>query len=156
MITVIDENLINLNLNVDTQLQAIESLTDLLLKTGRINSKADFIKGVLKREAEGTTGFGDGIAIPHCKSEAVLVPSIAIGRNNKPIEWNAMDGEGVYFIILLAVPYENGNEIHLKILSQLSSKLIDDNFREAIIACKSSSELLNLLSDILKIQESGC
>lgn len=152
MIDLIDNNLINLNLQAESQLQAIESLTKLLFKSKRISSKEDFIEGVLNREAEITTGFGNGIAIPHCKSKSVLKPSIVIGKNKKLIDWNAMDGKGVYFIILLAVPHDNGNAIHLKILSELSSKLIDDDFRESLVNCKCPLELLNLLNNVLKFE----
>ncbi|EOC99940.1 PTS sugar transporter subunit IIA [Caldisalinibacter kiritimatiensis] len=145
---IINDKLIKLNLKVNTQLEAIEELTKLLYNTNRITSEDVFIKGVLDREKAITTGFGNGIAIPHCKSECVLNPSIAIGKSINPLEWNALDDKPVNFIILLAVPKKDSGTMHLRLLSRLSEKLMDDEFRTALKNANTSNEILVLLNNI--------
>ncbi|MBS4538347.1 fructose PTS transporter subunit IIA [Clostridium sp. D2Q-11] len=148
----INEELIYLDLKEDTQLQVLEKLSEALYKENRIFSKEDFLKGVLAREEEITTGFGNGFAIPHCKGQSVKTPSIAIGRTENLVKWNAIDDKGVNFIILIAVPEENKDNIHLKIISKLASKLIDEEFREKLHRTTSKDEIIQNIIDI-KIEE---
>jgi fructose-specific phosphotransferase system IIA component len=145
--SLINEELIVLDLEASNQLEVIEHLASLLEKQERIESKSVFIQGVLDREAEFTTGFGNGIAIPHCKNPTVKKASIVIGRTIKGIDWNSLDGLEVSFVIMLAIPPSEGGTTHLQILSTLSSKLIDPDFRSRLMNAKDKQEILMLLEE---------
>ena len=114
--------MIELNLDATTQREVISQLTSLLREQDRIESESAFIQGVLEREAEFSTGFGNGFAIPHCKSDTVKTASIIIGKTTNEIEWNALDDKSVTFIIMLAIPATEGGTTHLQILAALSGK----------------------------------
>ncbi|UOE74716.1 PTS sugar transporter subunit IIA [Parageobacillus thermoglucosidasius] len=145
--SLINEELIVLDLEASNQLEVIEHLASLLEKQERIESKSAFIQGVLDREEEFTTGFGNGIAIPHCKNPTVKKASIVIGRTIKGIDWNSLDGLEVSFVIMLAIPPSEGGTTHLQILSTLSSKLIDPDFRSRLMNAKDKREILKLLEE---------
>jgi fructose-specific phosphotransferase system IIA component len=147
--SLINENLIDLNLEAFTQKDVISQLTSLLAKQGRIKSESVFIEGVLEREAEFSTGFGNGFAIPHCKNDTVKKASIIIGKTNEGIEWNSLDNNPVTFIIMLAIPATEGGTTHLQILSTLSGKLMDDEFREKLMNASHPEKILNLFDDII-------
>ncbi|CQR23725.1 PTS system fructose-specific transporter subunit IIA [Streptococcus varani] len=143
---VINEDLINLELEATTKEEVIESLSELLFENGAISDKHSFIEDVYLRETEGVTGIGQGIAIPHGKSESVCHTSIAIGRTKKSIEWETLDENPVNFIILFAVKNTEANTKHIKLLQQVAIKLADDEFIETIQKVSSSEELLDLFS----------
>ena len=145
--SLINEELIVLDLEASNQLEVIEHLASLLEKQERIESKSAFVQGVLDREAEFTTGFGNGIAIPHCKNPTVKKASIVIGRTIKGIDWNSLDGLEVSFVIMLAIPPSESGTTHLQILSTLSSKLIDPDFRSRLMNAKDKQEILMLLEE---------
>ena len=106
----------------------LEFLSNNLLKLGRINSKEEFLKDVYIRESEGETGIEDGLAIPHGKSNSVIVTTLSVARLNKPIEWETLDGDPVDIIVLFAV--ENGLDVnthHINLLAKIAGNLVDDN-----------------------------
>lgn len=127
MKNIIDIDLIDLNLNCINKEDVIISMANLLDKSGRLKDKEEYIKVVMEREKLSSTGIGFGIGIPHGKSSAVKVPSLAFGRIEKGIEWQSLDGEPVSIVFLIAVPEESPNE-HLKILASLSRRLMDEEF----------------------------
>lgn len=145
--SLINQELVDLELKSSDQLEVIDELASLLVKQDRIKSKAVFVKGVLEREAHFTTGFGNGIAIPHCKSESVKQASIVIGKLNNGVDWNAMDNNDVHFVIMLAIPKSEAGTTHLQILSKLSGKLIDEDFRNRLMNAAEKEEVLHLLND---------
>lgn len=147
--SLINEDLIELNLAAETQKEAISQLTSLLGQQGRIESETAFIQGVLERESEFSTGFGNGFAIPHCKSDTVKTASIIIGKTKNGIEWNSLDGSPVTFIIMLAIPAAEGGTTHLQILSILSGKLMDDEFRDQLMNATKQEQVLNLLEELV-------
>lgn len=100
---------VNLNLQASSKEEAIVELTDLLFSDDAISDKAAFIKDVWLREAEGSTGFENHIAIPHGKSSAVKQTTLAIGRSQQDIPWETLDGSKVRCIILFAVRLEDQN-----------------------------------------------
>ncbi len=147
--SLINEDLIELNLAASTQTEVISQLTSLLRKQGRIKSESAFMEGVLEREAEFSTGFGNGFAIPHCKSDTVESASIIIGKTSNGIEWNSLDEKPVTFIIMLAIPAAEGGTTHLQILSALSGKLMDDEFRDQLMSAEQPEQILNLLDGFI-------
>lgn len=104
-------------------------------------------KGFQDREAQGTTGFLEGFGIPHCKTNANTKPSVIFCRSNTPIEWDSMDGQPLTNIFALLIP-EDGASKHLEILTQISRKLMDKDFRDSIKNAKTIDEILKLLKEI--------
>jgi fructose-specific phosphotransferase system IIA component len=147
--SLINEGLIELNLDATTQREVISQLTSLLREQDRIESESAFIQGVLEREAEFSTGFGNGFAIPHCKSDTVKTASIIIGKTTNEIEWNSLDDKPVTFIIMLAIPASEGGSTHLRILSTLSGKLMDDEFRNQLMNAVKPEQILDLLDELV-------
>lgn len=147
--SLINEELIELNLEATSQKKVISQLTSLLAKQGRIHSESAFIQGVLEREAEFSTGFGNGFAIPHCKSDIVRTASIVIGKTTNEIEWNSLDNHPVTFIIMLAIPDSEGGTTHLQILSALSGKLMDEEFRDQLMNATHPEQILDLLDELV-------
>lgn len=117
--------LIDLNLNVKTKKDAIRKLCERLYESGCITDVEKFMRDVYIREEEGETGIGEGIAIPHGKSENVIKTSLAIGRT-ETIDWEGEENQPVEIIILFAVRLVDNTSVHLKLLSQVASKLGHD------------------------------
>ncbi|UJF16669.1 PTS sugar transporter subunit IIA [Jeotgalibaca sp. MA1X17-3] len=109
-----------------------------------MESSRAFFKALKRREKEVTTGFKDGIAIPHSKNKTVLKPTLMFIKFTNPIEWESMDDKPVHIAFALAIP-EGKNQEHLKLLSTISRALIDDSFTEAILEATSEKEILELV-----------
>jgi PTS system fructose-specific IIA component len=128
--------------------EAIKKLIALIEKENKIISEEKFFSCVLDRENEFSTGVGNGIAIPHGKSETVKEAIIAFGKLNKRINWDSIDSELVDLIFLLGVPEKNTESLHLKILAQLSRKLMDEDFVKMLRDANTEQEIYKALSDI--------
>ena len=98
----LDPRLISMNLAATTRRQAVEELTGLLVRAGRVRDARAFVADVFRREVQGPTGLGNAIAIPHGKSAAVLETSVAIGRAGRDLDWPSLDGAPVRTVFLLA------------------------------------------------------
>lgn len=146
---IIDYNLIELNLESNNRIEVIEYMADLINKNGRLSEKEKYIKEVLAREELSSTGVGFGVGIPHGKSDAVKIPTVAFGRSKEGIEWNSLDGELVHMVFLLAVPEEAASNQHLKILAALSRKLMSDEFRKLLLDTEDKEAVMNVLQEIL-------
>lgn len=101
------------------------------VSAGIVTNKQAYLDAVEYRESEGTTGIGDGIAIPHGKSDVVTRSAVAIAKLKHPVEWASLDNEPVENVFLLTIP-EGGDNEQLKILSEIASQLMDDDVREAL------------------------
>jgi PTS system fructose-specific IIA component len=141
------KEIIDFHLKATTKQEAINQLASLLAKNGKLKDKQVYEAAVLAREADSTTGVGNGIAIPHGKSIAVNETCLAIGRCETPIEWESLDDQPVHLIFLLAVTENDQNEVHLRILAQLAELLIDETFVENLKNAKTTEELLALLTN---------
>ncbi|WP_235991611.1 PTS sugar transporter subunit IIA [Facklamia lactis] len=137
------EDLVKVDMNSTNKKEAINELSELLYEKNCINDIEAFVKDVYLREAEGDTNIGQGIAIPHGKSEHVLKTSLAIGKIN-PIEWDSSDDEKVELVILFAVRMVDKTSVHLKLLSQVASKLGNDEVLEKLKSANSPSEVLSV------------
>ncbi|WP_196591223.1 PTS sugar transporter subunit IIA [Pectinatus frisingensis] len=144
---ILNENLIDLEMNVKTKNEAIQSLTNLLVSVGNIDNSELFIKDVYAREAEGKTGLGNHIAIPHGKSDAVKITSIAVGRTRNGLVWESHDNLPVHVIILFAVRNIDKTTVHLKLLSQVAIALADDETIEKLLTTNNKTEVIKLLSN---------
>lgn len=137
-----------LDLDAKNQKNAISQLSNVLYKNGILNDPKQFTEDVLKREQMTTTGIGKNMAIPHGKSPTVKVPSMVFAKNKTPLDWNSLDGSKVNMIFLMAVTTkpDSGKE-HLKMLSHLSGKLMDDDFVAKLKKTNDKNEILKLLQN---------
>lgn len=135
---------IDLNGKVTGKNEALDAMVALMAKSGKINDVEKYRKGVYTREEEGTTGIGEGIAIPHCKSDAVSKPGLAAMVIKDGVDFDALDGEKVSLIFLIAAPNTEDN-VHLDVLSKLSVLLMDENFTSGLRNAKTVEEFLSVI-----------
>ncbi len=137
---------IKLNMMAKSKEEAIEELTDLLVHDGAVINKDVFLKDVWLREEQGSTGFENHIAIPHGKSSGVTRTALAIGRTQHQIPWETMDGSDVRCIILFAVCLVDQNATHIRLLSQVSGSLADEEIVEKFLKEDSPQKIIDLLN----------
>lgn len=135
---------IDLNGKVTGKNEALDAMVALMAKSGKINDVEKYRKGVYAREEEGTTGIGEGIAIPHCKSDAVSRPGLAAMVIKDGVDFDALDGGKVDLIFLIAAPNTEDN-VHLDVLSKLSVLLMDENFTSGLRNAKTVEEFLSVI-----------
>ena len=146
----INIDLILLDVDLSSKEEAILRIADLFEATGKLNDKERYIQDVYRREDEISTNLGDGIGMPHAKTEAVKEVGLAFIRLLNPIEWQSeCCNTPVKVLFGIAVP-ENGGEQHLKILAQLARKLIYDEFKEKLFNVKDENELLAIIQEATK------
>jgi PTS system fructose-specific IIA component len=143
---VINKDLINLELNASNKQEAILELTQMLYKKGIVTNAKDFSNDVFYRENEGMTGLGQGVAIPHGKSDSVIKTSLVVGRTQEPIEWESLDEKPVTIIILFAVKNTDANTMHIKLLQKVAMLLADEAFIEQLHTVTSKDDMLALLA----------
>ncbi len=134
---------IALGVKVDSKEAAVDYLVDLHNKSGNISNKEEFKKGILVREAEGSTAIGEGIAIPHSKNAAVIRPGLVAMTVPDGVDYDSLDGAPSNLFFMIAAP-EKGSDVHLEVLSRLSMLLMDENFRAELLAAKSKDEFLKI------------
>lgn len=135
---------IDLNGKVTGKNETLDAMVALMAKSGKINDVEKYRKGVYAREEEETTGIGEGIAIPHCKSDAVSRPGLAAMVIKDGVDFDALDGEKVSLIFLIAAPNTEDN-VHLDVLSKLSVLLMDENFTSGLRNAKTVEEFLSVI-----------
>ena len=135
---------IDLNGKVNGKNEALDAMVALMAKSGKINDVEKYRKGVYAREEEGTTGIGEGIAIPHCQSDAVSKPGLAAMVIKDGVDFDALDGGKVSLIFLIAAPDTEDN-VHLDVLSKLSVLLMDENFTSGLRNAKTVEEFLSVI-----------
>ncbi|WP_297481029.1 fructose-specific PTS transporter subunit EIIC [uncultured Photobacterium sp.] len=142
--TLINEQLININLKATTKDEVFAEMADILVQQGRVANKTQFLADIQAREELGNTGFEDGVALPHAKSAAVIKPAVAIGVSRTGIEYGAEDGLPSKLFFMIASP-DGGDNHHIEVLAELSSKLIEDGFIDAFLTAKTPADALALL-----------
>ena len=125
---------------------AIDQLADLMEAGGNLSDKEQYKKDVKAREAEGTTGLGDGIATPHAKSAGVAKAGLAAMTIPSGMDFQSLDGKPSRLFFMIAAPDGAADE-HLSILSKLATMIMDPDFKEALIAAKTKDEFLKLIDD---------
>ena len=135
-----------LDLQTSTKETVIDELVNKLDSAGRLNNRSDFKEAILKREAQSTTGIGEGIAIPHAKTSAVKTPAIAFGRSKQGVDYQSLDGQPSHLFFMIAAS-EGANNAHLETLSRLSTLLMDVGFRESLLKATSVDEVLRLIDE---------
>ena len=132
------ENTVCMNLKSKTKQDVINEMVELLDKNGILNNKNEFKKEILEREELSSTGFGNGIAIPHAKT-------VAVGISKDGFDFDSVDGNKANLIFMIAAG-DDDNDLHLKTLSHLAQNLMDDEFVKEILNSKSKKEIVQLLS----------
>lgn len=135
-----------LNADVSTKDQMLDLLIDLHSKVGNISDKAEFKKGILKRESEGPTAIADGICIPHSKNNAVKQPGIAAITIPQGVDCEALDGQPSNLFFMIAAPAE-GSDVHLEALSRLSTILMDGEFRNKLLTAENVDAFLKAINE---------
>lgn len=145
--TLLKEKYINLNLKGKDKRQILAELIELVAQSPKLGNKRAVYRGLLEREKLGSTGIGNGVAIPHSKSEWVENFILAFARKNEGIDFGALDGEKTYLFFFLASPKEEVGQ-HLKILSEISRLMKDKFIVELLKKAKDRKEVLKIINNI--------
>lgn len=132
---------IKINGSANSKEELISKMVDLMANNGNIINKEEYKRVVLEREKEGTTGIGEGIAIPHGKTDAVSKPGLAAMVVPNGVEFDSLDGQPAKLIFLIAAPNTKDN-VHLDVLSRLSTLLMDTRFREELLNAETPAEFM--------------
>lgn len=132
--------------NVSSKGEAIDKLVDLMNLSGNLNNKEEYKREVLKREELSTTGIGDGIAIPHAKTKAVKEAGLSAIVVYDGVDYDSLDGEKAKLFFMIAAP-DGENNLHLEVLARLSTMLMDENFRSALLNAKSAEQFIKLIDN---------
>ncbi|MFF0217565.1 fructose-specific PTS transporter subunit EIIC [Streptomyces vinaceus] len=127
---------------------AIREMAEMLAATGVVRDVDELVRVALAREAQGTTGLGESIAIPHAKTDAVSRPAVGFARSGAGIEWGSLDGTKARLVFMIAVPEAAAGDEHLRILAMLSRKLMDEDFRERLGSAPDAPAVLEVLREI--------
>lgn len=134
--------------------EAIRQLTMRLVALGKITDGEVFLAEVYRRESQGPTALGEGLAVPHGKSSAVNEAAFAVATLSEPLEWEGVDGpENVELIVLLAIPPAEAGSTHIQVLTSLTSRLADDALRERVMAAATAEDLLDALNGVSQEDE---
>jgi PTS system fructose-specific IIC component len=143
IVDLLQKESIELNASVATKDEAIDRLIALQNAGGNLSDIAEYKKGILAREALGSTAVGEGIAIPHAKSESVKRPGLAAMTVPDGVDYKSLDGKPSNLLFMIAAP--NDGDVHLEVLSRLMTILMDEKFREDLLAAKSADEFLAVI-----------
>ena len=147
----LNEEAIQINGIAKNKEDAIKKMIDLMMKNKNIKNKEEYTKIVMQREKEGTTGIGEGIAIPHGKSDVVDKPGLSAMIIPDGVDFESLDGPPAKLIFLIAAPNTKDN-IHLEVLSRLSTLLMDTEFRKNLLSSKTPKEFLNYIDKAEQIK----
>ena len=165
IVDLLKRDAISLNTSVSTKSEAINSLIALHNKAGNLANSGVFKDAILARENQGTTAIGDGIAVPHAKSDSVKKAGLAAITASKGIDYNAPDGKPTDILFMIAAPLDG--DLHLEILSRLMVMLMEPEFCNKLRAAKTTDEFLDIIdkkekekypetSKFEAVQKKGC
>lgn len=135
---------INLNVKASSKKEVIEKAVKLMEHNGNIKDMQKYLELVIKREEEGSTGVGEGIAIPHGKGDVISKPGLAAMVIPDGVEFNSLDGKPVKLLFLIAAPNSKDN-LHLEVLSRLSALLMNEKFKNDLLNAKTKEEFLEII-----------
>ena len=144
------EDMICLNLKVTGKEEAIRELGNFIRKAKEITNYEMFLKDVLEREKLTTTGIGDGVAIPHARTDAVTGFVIAFGKSEKGVEFDSLDGKRARLLFLMGTPKTAGLDEYLVLLAHLTRLLKQQSFREALLKAQSPAEIIEIFKNFEK------
>ncbi|MEN2419593.1 fructose-specific PTS transporter subunit EIIC [Streptomyces rimosus] len=139
---------VRLRLTAGTKQAAIREMAELAARTGKVADVEELVRVALAREAQGTTGLGEEIAIPHAKTDAVTAPVVGFARSEEGIDWDSLDGTRARLVFMISVPEAAAGDEHLRILALLSRKLMDADFRARLQSAPDEAAVLRVLSEV--------
>ncbi|MGR5359823.1 PTS 2-O-a-mannosyl-D-glycerate transporter subunit IIABC [Vibrio mediterranei] len=140
-------SLINLQTTFESRDAAIEALAEQLHQQGKLYNKEEYLKAVFEREAQGPTALGEGLAVPHGKTDAVKEAAFAVATLSKDLKWQGLDeDEDVNLIFLIAIPNAEAGSTHMHLLTELTTTLVDDDVRQAVLNATTSEQILGLMT----------
>lgn len=142
---------IKLTIESKNKKDAIKELVEVLFKSGKVKDKKKMIQTLMEREELGSTGIGQGIAIPHGKSDTVSDLAAAFGVSQDGVTFDSLDGEPVNIFFLLVAP-EGAAGAHLKALARISSLLKDKYFRKSLLGAQSAEEVIKIIQEEEKLK----
>lgn len=145
IVDLLQADTIVLPLLATTKEEVLDELIGKLAESGRLNSKEEMKAAILAREAQGSTGIGEGIAIPHAKTSAVKKPSICFGLSSEGIDFDSLDGSKAHLFFMIAAT-EDANQAHLETLALLSQMLMDDDVRQELMRANTKEQVLSIIS----------
>lgn len=140
---------ISLNVEASNKKEVIKKAVQLMTNNWNIINQEEYLELVMKREKEGTTGIGEEIAIPHGKGDCISAPGVAAMVIPDGVDFESLDGKPIKLLFLIAAPNTKDN-VHLEVLSRLSTLLMDEKFRKKLIYAKSKEEFLNIIEQAEK------
>lgn len=147
----LSKNAIQLKGKANSKEEVINKMVDLMISNGNITNKEEYKKVILEREKHGSTGIGEGIAIPHGKTESVSKPGLSAMVIPDGVDFESLDGQPAKLIFLIAAPNTKDN-VHLDVLSRLSTLLMDTKFREELLKAETPEEFLESIDRTEKIK----
>ena len=142
----LSEKTVSIGAKASSKEDVIKQAVKLVAASGAIDDVSVYEKGVFKREEESTTGIGEGIAIPHCKNAVVNKPALAAMVLPEGVDYASLDGEPVHLLFLIAAPNSEDN-VHLDVLARLSEMLMNDEFKNKLLAAKNKKEFLKVIDE---------
>lgn len=150
IVDLLKKDCIELGVKLNSKSEAIDKLVDLHNKAGNLVDAKVYKEGILAREAGGTTAIGDGIAIPHAKSEAVKEPALAVVTVPDGVDYEAMDGQPSNLIFMIAAP--NDGDVHLEVLARLMTMLMDADFKNKLLNAPNKDAFLKAIDEFEKVK----
>lgn len=150
IVDLLKKDCIELGVKLNSKSEAIDKLVDLHNKAGNLVDAKVYKEGILAREAGGTTAIGDGIAIPHAKSEAVKEPALAVVTVPDGVDYEAMDGKSSNLIFMIAAP--NDGDVHLEVLARLMTMLMDADFKNKLLNAPNKDAFLKAIDEFEKVK----
>lgn len=138
---------IQLGISGANQDEAFQEIAKMALQNEIIDDVDGYIAGLKAREEIGSTGFGDGIAIPHTKVDAVIKPSIMVVTFENPIDWDSIDDAPVNMAFVISMPGSDTENTHLTVLSQLARKLVHEEFVNSLKNAKTAEEIEKIIKE---------
>lgn len=144
--TITDASLINIKTAFTSKDEAIRALAEQLNHQGKLHNLEEYLEAVFEREAHGATALGEGLAVPHGKTNAVKEAAFAVATLTEELKWPGIDeddeDEDVNLIFLIAIPNAEAGSTHMHLLTALTSTLVDDDVREAVLNASTAEEIL--------------
>ncbi|MEO8481506.1 MAG: phosphoenolpyruvate--protein phosphotransferase [Acidobacteriota bacterium] len=147
----LDPEIVRFDGSCGTKEEAIRTLVDVFFAAGRTDDPCSMEDAVWRREAQYATGVGDGIAVPHCRTDAVTSDSIGILKLQSPVDWGALDGQPVRMVFLLATRETSPDGAHMQVFSRLARKLMDAEFRAHLLRADDPRRVIDQLTDGLQM-----
>jgi 2-O-A-mannosyl-D-glycerate PTS system EIIABC component len=144
--TLTNKSLVNLQTTFSSREEAINALVEQLDQQGKLHDKQQYLDAVFAREAQGPTALGEGLAVPHGKTDAVKEAGFAVATLKQDMKWKGLDeDEDVNLIFLIAIPNAEAGSTHMHLLTELTTTLVDDDVREAVLKATTAEEIFALL-----------